>query len=121
MSEVTIIGIDLVKRVFQLHGHGWTDPSRFARSCLLVSCRRLLLGIIRLDRLRHSLEEFLETVENPKEQDIELISLEERIDTTSAARELVFQFCRAIAHCERRLISESTKPSDFPQQGRLGL
>ena len=32
MSEVTIIGIDLAKRVFQLHGAYNDGPSRFVRS-----------------------------------------------------------------------------------------
>ncbi len=67
------------------------------------------LAIIRLDRLGRSLKELLETVENLKDQDIGLISLEERIDTTSAAGELIFHVFGAIAHFERRLISERTK------------
>ena len=44
-----------------------------------------------------------------KERYIGLISLEERIDTTSAAGELIFHVFGAIAHFERRLISERTK------------
>lgn len=67
------------------------------------------LAIIRLDRLGRSLKELLETVERLKAQDIGLISLEERIDTTSAAGELIFHVFGAIAHFERRLISERTK------------
>ena len=67
------------------------------------------LIITRLDRLGRSLKELLETVENLKEQNIGLISLEERIDTTSAAGELIFHVFGAIAHFERRLISERTK------------
>ncbi|KPD10589.1 invertase [Phaeobacter sp. 11ANDIMAR09] len=67
------------------------------------------LAIIRLDRLGRSLKELLATVENLKEQDIGLFSLEERIDTTSAAGELIFHVFGAIAHFERRLISERTK------------
>ena len=67
------------------------------------------LMITRLDRLGRSLKELLQTVENLKEQDIGLISLEERIDTTSAAGELIFHVFGAIAHFERRLISERTK------------
>ena len=67
------------------------------------------IAIIRLDRLGRSLKELLETVENLKDQDIGLISLEERIDTTSAAGELIFHVFGAIAHFERRLISERTK------------
>lgn len=67
------------------------------------------LAITRLDRLGRSLKELLETVENLKTQDIGLVSLEERIDTTSAAGELIFHVFGAIAHFERRLISERTK------------
>ena len=67
------------------------------------------LAIVSLDRLGRSLKELLETVENLKTQNIGLISLEERIDTTSAAGELIFHVFGAIAHFERRLISERTK------------
>ena len=40
---------------------------------------------------------------------IDLLSLEEKIDTASAAGELVFHVFGAIAHFERRLIAERTK------------
>jgi DNA invertase Pin-like site-specific DNA recombinase len=40
---------------------------------------------------------------------IALLSLEETIDTNSAAGELVFHVFAAIAHFERRLIAERTK------------
>ena len=67
------------------------------------------LCVTRLGRLGRSLKELLETVENLKAHDIHLVSLEERIDTTSAAGELVFHVFGAIAHFERRLISERTR------------
>lgn len=67
------------------------------------------LAITRLDRLGRSLKELLETVDNLKTRGVGLISLEESIDTTSAAAELVFHVFGAIAHFERRLISERTK------------
>ena len=67
------------------------------------------LAVIRLDRLGRSLKELLKTVDDLKAREINLISLEERIDTTSAAGELVFHVLGAIAHFERRLISERTK------------
>ena len=60
-------------------------------------------------RLGRSLKELLEAVENLKSHDIHLVSLEESIDTTSAAGELVFHVFGAIAHFERRLISERTR------------
>jgi DNA invertase Pin-like site-specific DNA recombinase len=44
-----------------------------------------------------------------KQRGIALLSLEEKIDTSSAAGELVFHVFGAIAHFERRLIAERTK------------
>jgi DNA invertase Pin-like site-specific DNA recombinase len=67
------------------------------------------LAIVRLDRLGRSLGELLTTVAMLKERGIALLSLEERIDTNSAAGELIFHVFGAIAHFERRLIAERTK------------
>ena len=67
------------------------------------------LGVVRLDRLGRSLAELLATVAALKERGIALLSLEEKIDTSSAAGELVFHVFGAIAHFERRLIAERTK------------
>ncbi len=66
------------------------------------------LCVTRLDRLGRSLKELLETVEDLQKLGIHLVSLEERIDTASAAGELVFHVFGAIAHFERRLIVECT-------------
>src|SRR5438046_1254217 len=44
-----------------------------------------------------------------KSQGIGLMSLEERIDTTSTAGELLFHVFGAIVHFERRLIGERTR------------
>ncbi|MEM6498957.1 MAG: recombinase family protein [Pseudomonadota bacterium] len=63
----------------------------------------------RLDRLGRSLKKLQETAENLKTQDNGLISLEKRIDTTSAAGALIFYVYGAIAHCVRRLVSERPK------------
>jgi DNA invertase Pin-like site-specific DNA recombinase len=67
------------------------------------------LAVVRLDRLGRSLVELLETVKMLRERQIDLLSLEERIDTSSAAGELIFHVFGAIAHFERRLISERTR------------
>jgi DNA invertase Pin-like site-specific DNA recombinase len=65
--------------------------------------------VVRLDRLGRSLRELIETVEMLKQAHIDLLSLEEQIDTSSAAGELVFHVFGAIAHFERRLIAERTR------------
>jgi DNA invertase Pin-like site-specific DNA recombinase len=67
------------------------------------------LAVVRLDRLGRSLGELLTTVKLLHERGIAFLSLEEKIDTSSAAGELIFHVFGAIAHFERRLISERTK------------
>lgn len=68
-----------------------------------------IICVVRLDRLGRSLKELLETVDDFKKRGLEFRSLEERLDTASAAGELVFHVFGAIAHFERRLIVERTK------------
>lgn len=67
------------------------------------------LAVVRLDRLGRSLAELLTTVTLLKARGIALLSLEEKLDTSSAAGELVFHVFGAIAHFERRLIAERTR------------
>ena len=67
------------------------------------------LAVVRLDRLGRSLAELISIVEQLKARSVALLSLEEKIDTSSAAGELIFHVFGAIAHFERRLIAERTK------------
>ncbi len=67
------------------------------------------LAVVRLDRLGRSLAELLATVAMLNQRGIDLLSLEEKINTTSAAGELIFHVFGAVAHFERRLIAERTK------------
>ena len=67
------------------------------------------LMVVRLDRLGRSRRELLEIVEQLKGRGVALVSLEEKIDTASAAGELVFHVFGAIAQFERRLIAERTR------------
>lgn len=67
------------------------------------------LAVVRLDRLGRSLSELLAAVAMLKQRGIALLSLEERIDTSSAASELVVHVFGAIAHFERMLIAERTR------------
>jgi DNA invertase Pin-like site-specific DNA recombinase len=67
------------------------------------------LCVVRLDRLGRSLRELIETVDQLKGNGIGMMSLEEKLDTTSAAGELIFHVFGAIAHFERRLIAERTR------------
>src|SRR4051794_23702659 len=78
------------------------------------------LAVVRLDRLGRSLAELLATVAMLKERGIALVSLEERIDTSSAAGELVFHVFGAIGHFERRLIAERTRDGIAAARARGG-
>ncbi|WP_025552108.1 recombinase family protein [Sphingobium fuliginis] len=68
-----------------------------------------IVCVVRLDRLGRSLKELLETVDGFKAANLAFRSLEEGLDTSSAAGELVFHVFGAIAHFERRLIVERTR------------
>ena len=81
---------------------------------------------MRLDRLGRSLGELLATVVMLKERGIALLSLEEKIDTSSAAGELIFHVFGAIAHlratadcrahqgCYRRCPGQGKRPGRQP-------
>jgi DNA invertase Pin-like site-specific DNA recombinase len=97
-----------VKLFTDLRSGGSTDRPGLA--ALLDYARKGdTLAVVRLDRLGRSLAELLATVAMLKERGIALVGLEERIDTSSAAGELVFHVFGAIAHFERRLIAERTR------------
>lgn len=67
------------------------------------------LAVVRLDRLGRSLRELLDVVETLHQRGVALRSLEEQLDTSSAAGELVFHVFGALAQFERRLIAERTR------------
>ncbi len=56
------------------------------------------LAVARLDRLGRSLAELVSIVEQLKARGVALLSLEEKIDTSLAAGELIFHVFGAIAH-----------------------
>ena len=55
------------------------------------------------------MRELLETVNGLKARGIHLVSLEEHLDTSSVAGEIVFHVFGSIAHFQARLISERTR------------
>ena len=67
------------------------------------------LCVTRLDRLGRSLRELLETVDDLKAREIHLVSIEKHLDTSCAAGKLIFHVFGAVAHFERRLISERSR------------
>jgi DNA invertase Pin-like site-specific DNA recombinase len=68
-----------------------------------------IVVVQRLDRLGRSLKDLIELLDGFKSQQVKFISLNERIDTSTAVGELAFHMIGSIAQFERRLISERTK------------
>jgi DNA invertase Pin-like site-specific DNA recombinase len=68
-----------------------------------------IIIVQRLDRLGRSLKDLIELLDAFKQLEVQFISLNENIDTTTAISELAFQMIGSIAQFERRLISERTK------------
>lgn len=66
------------------------------------------LMVWKLDRLARSLQDLLDISQELKANGVHLESLTEKLDTSSAYGEFTFHMIAAIAHMERRLISERT-------------
>lgn len=100
--------------------------TRFDRKEFLAALDYLNTGdtlvVWKLDRLGRSLKQLIETVESLQKRKINLVSLTEHIDTTTATGKLFFQFIAMLAEFERNLISERTKAGleSARTRGRIG-
>jgi len=65
--------------------------------------------IYKLDRFSRSLRDLIETIEKLKDWGIDFISLQDKIETTSASGKLMFHIISAFAEFERNVTSERTK------------
>lgn len=67
-----------------------------------------VLVIWRLDRLGRSLRDLIDRAADLQEREVELCSLQEAIDTTTAGGKMLFHIIAALAEFERNLIQERT-------------
>lgn len=65
--------------------------------------------IYKLDRFSRSLRDLIETIEKLKEWNIDFVSLQDKIETTSASGKLMFHIISAFAEFERNVTGERTK------------
>jgi len=65
--------------------------------------------IYKLDRFSRSLKDLIETIAKLKEWNIDFISLQDKIETTSASGKLMFHIISAFAEFERNVTGERTK------------
>lgn len=70
-----------------------------------------VLVVYSLSRLARSTRDTLEIAEHLERRGADLVSLSEKIDTTSASGKMVFRLLAVLAEFERDLISERTKAS----------
>lgn len=68
-----------------------------------------IIVVTRLDRLARSVSDLIKIAETLKNKSVQLCSLAEAIDTTTAGGSLLFHIMSAMAEFERALISERTK------------
>ena len=80
------------------------------------------LVVWRLDRIGRSMTHLLETVTELERRGVGFRSLPEQLDTSTAARTLLFHMFSAMAHFERNLIRERTMAglAAARSRGRLG-
>ncbi len=65
--------------------------------------------IYKLDRFSRSLRDLIETIEKLKQWGVDFISLQDKIETTSASGKLMFHIISAFAEFERNVTGERTK------------
>jgi DNA invertase Pin-like site-specific DNA recombinase len=68
-----------------------------------------ILVVYKLDRLGRSTKRLIELSEELQERGIELVSIRDSIDTTTAVGKAMFKMLAVLAEMERDLISERTK------------
>jgi len=80
------------------------------------------LVVWRLDRLGRSLSDLVKIVDDLRARGIELVSLTEAIDTSSATGQLMFHIMGSLAEFERNLIRERTAAglASARARGRIG-
>jgi len=83
---------------------------------------RDVVVVWKLDRLGRSLRHLIDLVARFRESDVDVVSLSDNIDTTTAQGRLIFNIFASFAEFERELISERTKAGlkAARDKGRVG-
>lgn len=111
------------EKVFTDHGvsgrlasrPGWDECLRYLR-------KGDVLMVVKLDRIGRSLRNLLEVVSDLEEREVDLVVLDQAIDTTTASGRLIFMITAAICEWEAALIRERTMDglSAARARGRVG-
>lgn len=96
-------------RVFQDRASGKLASRPDWDACLAYLRRGDTLICVRLDRIGRSVSNLITVVKNLAERGVDLVVLEQGLDTTTAAGRMMFHVLAAMAEFEHDLISERTK------------
>ena len=118
-SRVSTTDQDTTAQVMRLEAAGCqrifteTISSRVKDRPQLAACLDYIrpgdaLVIVRLDRLARSTRELLELAQSLQERSVDLIALDQQINTTSPAGRFTFTLLAAVAELERDMIRERT-------------
>tara|TARA_Y100000310_G_scaffold332452_1_gene408059 strand:- start:244 stop:1023 length:780 start_codon:yes stop_codon:yes gene_type:complete len=105
------LGYELYK-IYRDEGKSGKDLKRPEMAKLLNDAEQRkfqAIFIYKLDRFSRSLKDLILTIDKLKEWNIDFVSLQDKIETTSASGKLMFHIISAFAEFERNIIGDRTK------------
>jgi len=105
------LGYDLFK-IYRDEGKSAKDMKRPEMQQMLQDAEAKKFSAIfiyKLDRFSRSLKDLILTIDKLKELGIDFVSLQDKIETTSASGKLMFHVISAFAEFERNIIGDRTK------------
>lgn len=110
------------EKIYQEKVSGMKDDRPQLRDLLQYARQGDVIVVYKLDRLGRSTKRLIEWSEELQENGIELVSIRDNIDTTSAVGKAMFKMLAVLAEMERDLISERTRAGleSARARGRVG-
>lgn len=105
------LGYEIFK-IYRDEGKSAKDMKRPEMQQLLQDAEKKKFSAIfiyKLDRFSRSLKDLILTIDSLKEMGIDFVSLQDKIETTSASGKLMFHIISAFAEFERNIIGDRTK------------
>ena len=97
------------ERIFAEKVSGTKDDRQELKKCLEYLRKGDVLVVYKLDRLGRSTKKLLEITDELEKRGIEFISINDKMDTTTAIGKAMFRMLAVLSEMERDLIAERTK------------
>src|SRR4051812_19798181 len=113
-NQLLDLQIDALKKegcekIFTEKVSGMKDERQELNECLKYLRKGDILVVYKLDRLGRSTKKLLEITEGLEGRGIEFVSINDKMDTTTAIGKAMFRMLAVLSEMERDLISERTK------------